>query len=95
MNQKQIIVGGIALLAVIVVAGMFFSPSGFISGKFDATHEVACMQLVDGNELCDGESNFWKENTWNSQMMCEDAIDPGNGFRKSCSHYECKCKDIG
>jgi hypothetical protein len=89
MNQKQIIIGGIALLAVIVVAGIVFSPSGFIPARKGGSYGAACVKLGTNSERCE-TSEYWQETTFNSLQICDDQLDP-NGF--NCRHREvCTCK---
>ena len=91
MERKYTIFAGIALLAVIVIAGVVFSPSGFIPAAKGGTYGTACVKLGTDSVLCD-TSEYWQENTFHSLQMCDDAMDE-NGY--NCRHMDlCTCKVI-
>lgn len=92
MDSKYLVIGGIALLAIILVAGIIFSPSGFLT-KPGAAAEYVCVKANTNYERCDGSGdNFWKENSWKSGMLCEEIVDSES---RTCGGYSgCKCKQL-
>jgi len=88
MEQKYFVIGGIVLLAVIFLAGVIFTPSGFLV-KPGETQGIACMKLGTSSTLCEGVTNYWKQNSWKSKVLCGNARDEK---AKSCEVYGCTCK---
>ena len=91
MEQKHFIIGGIVLLVVILIAGIVFTPSGFVI-KPGGTQGLTCVELGT-NIVCGGasDSDYWKENTFGSKDLCDDARDE---YSKPCAIYGCTCKYV-
>jgi len=89
LNQKTLAIAGGILVALLFVAGIAFSPSGFVPANPGATQGVACVQRLSPREFCEGRTTFWKDTSWDSKRMCEEAMD---GYDMTCSHYGCICK---
>jgi len=89
LNQKNLAIFGGILLALLFVAGIAFSPSGFVPARPGTMQSMACVQRLSQREFCEGRSNYWKDNDWNSKRMCEEALD---GYDMTCAHYGCLCK---
>jgi len=92
MERKYLAIAGLVLVAVIVVAGLVFSPSGFIPAAKGGTYGAGCVKLGTNSELCD-TAEAWQENTFSSLQICNDAKDE-NGY--NCRHMDlCTCKVLG
>jgi len=90
MDKKYLIISGLVLLAVIFIAGIVFSPSGYVIEQ-KPSMGYACMKLGTGIERCDGSSSYWKENKFDSDDLCEKARDEDD---KPCNVYDCSCKRL-
>jgi hypothetical protein len=91
MNQKQIIIGGIALLAVIVVAGIVFSPSGFLSVGSESPEQFACLSISKDGVRCGGSNGLWEDNTWDTLLDCQIEHDEAGN---NCGSLHCECEII-
>ncbi|MFH1450461.1 MAG: hypothetical protein ABIF92_00580 [archaeon] len=94
-DRKTLVLGGIVLLTVIVIAGLVFSPSGFLGLETGSTQGVACIKLGTSNERCDGVvgSDFWakEDSLWGSKQLCDNARDD-LGHPCTYGPYKCSCK---
>ena len=91
MENKYLVLGGLALLAVAFVGGIMFSPSGYVVvGK-----DIACIKVGTGSEYCDGAdgSTFWVGKKWNARNLCEEAVDE-SGRGCGWQGYRCSCKQL-
>ncbi len=83
-------IAGFTLVAVIVIAGLVFSPSGFVSAEPGATFGAGCVMLGTNSDLCD-TAEAWQE-TFSNLESCNDALDE-NG--NNCRHLDlCTCKAL-
>jgi len=90
MERKYIVIGGLALLALAFVAGVVFSPSGYLT----ATKNIGCVKLNTGTELCDGVSDYWTTHTYKTRFACEDDVDDAEPVGRMCQGYDCSCKVV-
>ena len=90
MKQKHLIIGGIVLLAVIFIAGVVFSPSGFLL-KPGENEGVKCIKLGTSSEPCGGPNSYWAKTTFKSKAFCQAAHDDA---AKPCSVCGGSCKYI-
>jgi|TARA_Y100000310_G_C20646358_1_gene796837 hypothetical protein len=90
MERKYVLLGGVALLAVIVVAGLVFTPSGFLVNP-DHPMTFSCVNMDAASTYCDGSvgSDYWKGKTWRSHEVCDSEHDD---VGKPCIVYHCGCK---
>jgi len=88
MEQKYLVIGGLALIAIALVAGVLFAPSGYVV----ATKNIACVKLGMGTERCDGVSDYWKTHTYRSRLICEQDVDDSEPHGRGCQGYRCSCK---
>ena len=90
LNRRTMAIGGVVLVALLIVASVVFSPSGYLTG---GPNKVACFELNKVTK-CPGSpaTDFWDENDFNNLDECEAAMDE-NEFR--CSHLNlCYCDEI-
>jgi len=92
MEQKYLIMGGFVLLAVIFLAGVVFSPSGFVPFEQKSTMGYACTELNTQYIRCSDGTNYWVNTEWGSDDSCIGARHSLTG--KSCLEYGCSCKRI-
>ena len=88
MEQKYLVIGGLVLIALAFVAGVVFSPSGYLT----ATKELACIKLGTSSEPCDGVSDYWAEHTYKTRLACEGDVDDAEPVGRMCQGYDCSCK---
>ena len=90
MERKYLVIGGLALIALAFVAGVAFSPSGYLT----ATKDIACVKLNAGVERCDGVSDYWETHDYKSRSACEGAVDDAEPIHRTCQWYDCSCKIV-
>ena len=87
MNKHYLAIGGFALIAVLVVAGFVFSPSGMLSASSEPD-QFACMSIGKIGERCDMPT--W-QGTWDSLLDCNTANDVAGS---TCADYGCECEKL-
>ena len=92
MEQKHLVIGGFVLLIGIFLAGVVFSPSGFVPFEQKSTMGYACTELNTRYVRCSDNINYWVNNAWGSDDVCTNARHPDTGW--SCMEYGCSCKRI-
>jgi len=92
IERKTLAICGFVFVGLLIVASIFVSPSAFMSAGSGGTQGLTCVELGT-NEVCDGavDSDYWKENTFNSKDLCDQARDE---YMKPCAIYGCTCKYI-
>jgi|TARA_Y100000310_G_C20646358_1_gene796838 hypothetical protein len=90
MEKNHLLIGGIVLVAAVVLVGIF-APSGFLSVGKGNPSEFACVKTGTSSEICEGASDFWHENTWGSRSQCETVSDEAG---RSCGKFVCSCKNV-
>jgi hypothetical protein len=93
IERKTFAIGGFVLVGLLIVASIFVSPSAFMSVGSGTTQGLTCVELGTSDVICEGavDSDYWKENTFSSKALCDDAHDE---FAKPCTVYGCTCKYI-
>jgi hypothetical protein len=90
MEKQYLVLGGIALLAVVLVAGMVFTPSGFLSVNIPKMN-YACTN-AQTMDRCDGQNDYWSQYHWSSEESCLNARDD---FMRPCQTYtDCHCTTL-
>jgi hypothetical protein len=94
LNRRTLAIGGFVLIAILVVAGIVFSPSGFVPANKGYSGGLACYTFGT-HDLCEGSpaTDYWKTNTFRNNDFCEAAFDE-NDHR--CTFKQlCFCDYIG
>ena len=91
MERKYLAVAGFVLIGLIFVAGIVFSPSGFVSAEPGATLGVGCVELGSSADFCGEDGSYWDGSTFSSKDLCIDARDSS---AKSCEINGCTCRTL-
>jgi len=89
MERKYLAIAGFVLIGLFFVAGIVFSPSGFVSAEPGTTQGVGCFELDSSNDYCGETGSYWDGNSFGSKDLCIDARDSS---AKSCEVNGCTCK---